>query len=74
MIDAGYHIVFMPASPIVHHVDLAGCNLKRYLRTVIRNDCLGALYNERLPMLVCTLPVRLFRYIKMPPYHRPAAA
>jgi hypothetical protein len=65
LIDAGYDIVFMPDPPIVHHVDPSGRNLERYIRTVIRNDCLGALYNEPLPMLVCTLPVRLFRYIKM---------
>jgi GT2 family glycosyltransferase len=65
LMDAGYDIVFMPDPPIVHHVDPAGRNLKRYLRIVVRNDCLGALYNEPLPLLVCTLPIRLFRYIKM---------
>ena len=65
LMDAGYDIVFLPDPPIVHHVDPTGRNLKRYLRTVIRNDCLGALYNEPLPMLVFTLPFRLFRYLKM---------
>ena len=65
LMDAGYDIVFLPDPPIVHHVDPMGRNLARYLRTLIRNDCLGALYNEPLPMLLFTLPFRLLRYFRM---------
>lgn len=65
LMDAGYDIVFMPDPPIVHYVDPSGRDLKRYLRTVIRNDCLGALYNEPLPLLLLSIPVRLARYLTM---------
>ena len=65
LMDAGYDVVFMPDPPIVHHVDPAGRNFKRYLRTVIRNDCLGALYNEPLPMPLVSIPIRLARYLAM---------
>jgi GT2 family glycosyltransferase len=65
LMDAGYHIVFVPDPPIVHHVDPTGRNLERYLKTVIRNDCLGALYNEPLPMLLVSIPIRLARYLSM---------
>jgi GT2 family glycosyltransferase len=65
LMDAGYDVVFMPNPPIVHHVDPAGRNFKRYLRTVIRNDCFGALYNEPLPMPLITIPIRLARYLRM---------
>jgi GT2 family glycosyltransferase len=65
LMDAGYDVVFMPNPPIVHHVDPSGRNLKRYLRTVIRNDCLGALYNEPLPMPLVSIPIRLTRYLTM---------
>jgi hypothetical protein len=64
LIDAGYDIVFMP-EPIVHAVDPAGRDLKRYLKTVIRNDCLGSLLNEPWPMPFVSVPVRLIRYIRM---------
>jgi len=65
LMDAGYDIVFMPDPPVVHHVDPTGRNLERYLRTVIRNDCLGAMYNEPLPMLLVSIPIRLARYTAM---------
>lgn len=65
LMDAGYHIVFMPDPPVVHHVDPTGRNLERYLRTVIRNDCLGAMYNEPLPLPLVSIPIRLARYRAM---------
>lgn len=64
LIDAGYHIVFMP-EPIVHAVDPSGRDLKRYLKTVIRNDCLASLLNEPWPMPLVSIPVRLSRYVRM---------
>jgi len=64
LIDAGYDIVFMP-EPVVHAVDPTNRDLKRYLKTVIRNDCLGSLLNEPWPMPLVSIPIRLARYIRM---------
>jgi len=61
LLDAGYSVVFVPDPPIVHHIDPGGRNLKRYLRTIVRNDCLGAMYNEPLPVALASIPVRLAR-------------
>ena len=37
----------------------------RYLRYVIRNDCLCALFNEPWPLPCASVPVRLRRYLRM---------
>jgi GT2 family glycosyltransferase len=65
LMDAGYDIVYLPDPPVVHLNDPTGRNVKRYLRYVIRNDCLGAMFNEPIPLAVVTVPVRLGRYIQM---------
>jgi len=64
LIDAGFDIVFMP-EPVLHAVDPTNRDLKRYLKTVIRNDCLGSLLNEPWPLPFVSVPVRLARYIRM---------
>ena len=64
LIDAGFDIVFVP-EPIVHAVDPTNRDLTRYLKTVIRNDCLGSLLNEPWPMPLVSIPVRLARYVRM---------
>ena len=38
---------------------------QRYLRYVVRNDCLSALYNEPLAMAIVTVPIRVARYAVM---------
>jgi GT2 family glycosyltransferase len=65
LLDAGYDVVYLPDARVAHVPDPAGRSDARYLRYVIRNDCLSALYNEPLPMLVITLPIRLARYAAM---------
>jgi len=65
LLDAGYHVVYLPDARVAHVPDPAGRSDSRYLRYVIRNDCLSALYNEPLPMLVITVPIRLARYAAM---------
>ena len=64
LIDAGFDIVFMP-EPVVHAVDPTNRDLTRYLKTVIRNDCLGSLLNEPWPMPFVSIPIRLARYVRM---------
>jgi len=65
LLDAGYEIVYLPDPPVVHVGDPVGRNTARYLRFVIRNDCLGALFNEPFLMMLVTVPRRLLRYVHM---------
>ncbi|HYM23051.1 MAG TPA: glycosyltransferase, partial [Vicinamibacterales bacterium] len=65
LLSAGHHVVYLPHARVVHMAALAGRDHSRYIRHVIRNDCLAALYNEPLPLPLLTLPIRLLRYFKM---------
>jgi GT2 family glycosyltransferase len=64
-LDAGFNIVYMPSARVIHAPDPSGRDRSKYLRYVVRNDCLFALHNEPLPLALATLPVRLGRYFKM---------
>jgi len=64
-LDAGFNIVYMPNARVIHAPDPSGRDRSKYLRYVIRNDCLFALHNEPLPLALATLPVRLARYFRM---------
>jgi GT2 family glycosyltransferase len=65
MLDAGLRVVFLPAALVGHVPDSAGRSATRYVRFVIRNDCLYSLYNEPWPVVALSLPLRLWRYRKM---------
>ena len=65
MIHAGFDIVYMPSARVVHAPNPSTRSRSRYVRYVIRNDCLFALYNEPLPLALLTLPIRLGRYRSM---------
>src|SRR5262245_8716005 len=65
MLDAGFHVVYMPAARVIHAVDPAGRSQSKYVRYTIRNDCLFALYNEPLALALATVPIRLGRYFSM---------
>jgi GT2 family glycosyltransferase len=65
LMDAGYDIVYLPDPPVVHLNDRTGRNVKRYLRYVIRNDCLGAMFNQPILVALVTVPMRLARYGQM---------
>ena len=54
-----------PDPPVVHLHDPTGRNVKRYLRYVIRNDCLGAMFNQPMLLALVTVPRRLARYVGM---------
>jgi hypothetical protein len=58
-------VVYLPDARVAHVTDPSGRSQTQYLRYIVRNDCLSALYNEPLPMLLVSVPVRLFRYIAM---------
>ena len=65
LLQAGYDVVYMPDVRVVHDLDPSGRNRSKYVRYVVRNDCLFALYNEPWPMLIVSVPVRLTRYFAM---------
>jgi len=65
LLHAGYHVVYLPSVRVIHAPDPAGRNRSRYVRYAVRNDCLFALYNEPVPMVFASVPVRLARYFKM---------
>jgi GT2 family glycosyltransferase len=64
-LDAGHHVAYLPDARVAHVPDPSGRSVSRYLRHVIRNDCLFSLYNEPFPMMLATLPLRLQRYFPM---------
>jgi GT2 family glycosyltransferase len=65
LLNAGYDVVYLPDARVAHVPDPSGRSEARYLRYVVRNDCLSALYNEPLPMAMLTVPVRVARYAAM---------
>jgi GT2 family glycosyltransferase len=65
LLEAGHRVVYLPDARVAHVPDRAGRSDARYLRYVIRNDCLCALYNEPLPLPLLSVPLRLTRYAVM---------
>jgi GT2 family glycosyltransferase len=65
LLTAGYHVVYLPDLLVAHVPDPGGRSTARYLRYVVRNDCLFALYNLPWPAMCLSLPVRLARYFSM---------
>jgi GT2 family glycosyltransferase len=65
LLDAGHEIVYLPDARVAHLADPAGRSASRYLRYVVRNDCLGALYNDPWYRLAWMLPARLALYFRM---------
>jgi GT2 family glycosyltransferase len=65
LLDAGYRVAYLPHARVIHVPDPSGRDEARWLRYVIRNDCLGALYNEPLTRLIWLVPARLVRYFRM---------
>jgi GT2 family glycosyltransferase len=64
-LEAGLRIVYLPGAIVGHVPDRGGRSSTRYVRFVIRNDCLYSLYNEPWPLAVLSLPIRLWRYRRM---------
>jgi GT2 family glycosyltransferase len=65
VLEAGYAVAYLPDTRVAHVPDRAGRDPARYLRAVVRNDCLFALYNEPWMMALVSVPVRLRRYLVM---------
>ncbi|HEX2343243.1 MAG TPA: glycosyltransferase family 2 protein [Vicinamibacterales bacterium] len=65
LLDAGYRVAYLPGARVGHLADPVGRDQTLWLRYVIRNDCLSALYNEPLTRVMWLLPARLARYFRM---------
>jgi hypothetical protein len=64
---AGYRVAYLPAARVIHTPDPAGRSTTKYLRYVIRNDCLFGLYNEPFLDGLAGVPIRLARFFAMQP-------
>jgi GT2 family glycosyltransferase len=64
-LEAGARVVYLPRALVGHIPDRGGRSATRYVRFVIRNDCLYSLYNEPWPVVVVGVPLRLWRYRRM---------
>lgn len=65
LMDAGYHVVYLPHALVPHLVDPSGRDMRRYLRLTTRNDALAAVQTDPLPLLPVTFALRLLRYFPM---------
>jgi GT2 family glycosyltransferase len=65
LLEAGYRTVYLPDAVVAHVADSAGRDKPRYLRFLVRNDCLNALYNDPFPRVLWTVPARYALYFRM---------
>jgi GT2 family glycosyltransferase len=65
LLKAGYQVLYMPDVLVAHVPDPSGRSRTRYVRYVVRNDCLFALHNLPWPATCVSLPVRLARFFPM---------
>jgi hypothetical protein len=64
-LDRGWRVVYLPDAPVAHLADPANRNARMYVRYVMRNDCLAALYNEPLPRAALVVPYKLWSFTRM---------
>ncbi|HET6762234.1 MAG TPA: hypothetical protein VFH27_01150, partial [Longimicrobiaceae bacterium] len=65
LLAAGGGTVYLPGAGVAHLADATGRDLRVYLHQTSRNDVLGAVRNDPLPVLALTGPLRLLRYFRM---------
>ena len=65
LLEAGYSVAYIPQARVAHVPDPSGRDRVRYLRQVVRNDCLGSLYNDPLLRLAWRLPAKMALYFRM---------
>lgn len=65
LLAAGHGVVYLPDARVAHLPDPGGRDARRYVRYVIRNDCLCSFYNDPWPLAAAGLPVRFLRYRRM---------
>jgi GT2 family glycosyltransferase len=61
----GWRVVYLPDAPIAHVADPANRDRRAYVRYVMRNDCLAALYNDPLPRAIVVVVYKLWSFTRM---------
>jgi GT2 family glycosyltransferase len=61
----GWRVVYLPDAPVAHVADPANRDPRVYIRHVMRNDCLAAMYNEPLLRTAVLVPYKLWSYTRM---------
>jgi GT2 family glycosyltransferase len=64
-LDRGLHVVYLPDAAVAHIADAANRDPRVYVRHVMRNDCLAALYNEPLARVMCIVPYKVWSFTRM---------
>ena len=65
LLESGSHVIYLPDAKVGHLPDPSGRVQQKYLRYVARNDCLGAMYNQPLPLVLAHIPARFYGYLRM---------
>ncbi len=65
LLDRGWRVVYLPGARIGHVADQAGRDARRYLHQTVRNNALGALYDEPFPLVLAGTALRLYSYFPM---------
>ena len=65
LLDAGLRVVYLPDAVVGHVAAAAERDMRRYLHQTVRNNALGALYNEPFPVVLAGVGVRLRNYFAM---------
>jgi GT2 family glycosyltransferase len=65
LLDAGLRVVYLPGAVVGHLAAAAERDMRRYLHQTVRNNALGALYNEPFPLVLAGVGVRLRNYFAM---------
>ena len=64
-LDRGLHVVYLPDAAVEHVADAANRDGRAYVRHVMRNDCMAALYNEPLARVLAIIPYKLWSFTRM---------
>ena len=64
-LDRGLHVVYLPDAAVAHLADGSNRDRRAYVRHVMRNDCMAALYNEPFARVLAIIPYKLWSFTRM---------
>jgi len=64
-LERGWHVVYLPDAGVAHAADPQNRDVDAYVRLIMRNDCLNALYNDPWPRAAAAVPYKLWSYARM---------
>jgi GT2 family glycosyltransferase len=64
-LDRGLHVVYLPDAAVAHLADASNRDRRGYVRHVMRNDCMAALYNEPFARVLAIIPYKLWSFTRM---------